>query len=188
MAGDAEATKQRILEAAIAEFAARGAAGARIDRIAAAASANKQLIYAYFGSKQQLFDAAVEDQLERFNLEVRFDPERLPEFAVDAYNFFVRHPELARLGSWHSLEEDQRSHPIPAIGDLWRDRVRALSRAQRRGAVSSTIGAPDLFILVVAIARAWVVAAPEAPETGRSGDARRRKAVYQAVRRLTTPG
>ena len=52
---DAEATKARIFEAATAEFAAHGIAGARVDRIAQNAKANKQLIYAYFGDKQKLF-------------------------------------------------------------------------------------------------------------------------------------
>jgi AcrR family transcriptional regulator len=58
-ARDSAATKERLLEAATAEFAAHGIAGARVDRIAAAARANKQLIYAYFGSKEQLFDAVL---------------------------------------------------------------------------------------------------------------------------------
>ena len=56
---DSTATKARLLEAATEEFAAHGIAGARVDRIAAAANANKQLIYAYFGSKDQLFDAVL---------------------------------------------------------------------------------------------------------------------------------
>ena len=56
---DAEATKARLLAAATAEFAAYGVAGARVDRIAGAAQANKQLIYAYFGSKDDLFDAVL---------------------------------------------------------------------------------------------------------------------------------
>jgi AcrR family transcriptional regulator len=34
-------------------------AGARVDCIAASANANKQLIHAYFGSKDQLFDAVL---------------------------------------------------------------------------------------------------------------------------------
>ena len=57
---DAEATKARILDAASAEFAEHGIAGARVDRIAAAADANKSLIYAYFGNKDGLFDAVFE--------------------------------------------------------------------------------------------------------------------------------
>jgi AcrR family transcriptional regulator len=184
---DAESTKQRILEAATREFAARGAAGARIDRIAAAASANKERIYAYFGSKEQLFECAVEEQVARFHHEVSFDPRRLPDFAAEAHYFFVAQPELARLGAWHALEEGQQEHPIEAIADEWRSRVRAVARAQRNGSVSTEIGASELLVLVYAIARAWVVATPEARAAGRAGKSGQRKVVYEAVRRLAGP-
>lgn len=59
--GDSPAvTRQRILEAATAEFVEAGFAGARIDRIARASGFNKQLIYRYFGNKQALYEAAFE--------------------------------------------------------------------------------------------------------------------------------
>ena len=45
--GNAEAMRERILEAASAEFSAYGVAGARVDRIAKAAGCNKNLIYIY---------------------------------------------------------------------------------------------------------------------------------------------
>jgi AcrR family transcriptional regulator len=48
---DAEATKARLLAAGTEEFAAHGFAGARIDRIAERAGANKRLIYMYFADK-----------------------------------------------------------------------------------------------------------------------------------------
>ncbi|BDZ51443.1 hypothetical protein GCM10025867_36840 [Frondihabitans sucicola] len=51
------ASKQRILRAAIREFETYGYAGARVDRIAEAAEANKQLVYRHFGSKEKLYDA-----------------------------------------------------------------------------------------------------------------------------------
>jgi AcrR family transcriptional regulator len=184
MTGDAEATKQRILQAAIEEFAARGLAGARIDRIAESASANKQLIYAYFGSKQQLFDAAITNQIERFHEDVPFDPTRLPDLAVAAYDFFAAHPELARLSAWHALEEGQEDHPIPEVAELWRKRVRAISRAQQEGLLNRAIPAADLLLFIFAVARAYVVTIPEVSHVARGGNARRRKAVYEAVQRL----
>jgi TetR/AcrR family transcriptional regulator len=46
--------KDRLLEAAIAEFSRSGLAGARIDSIARTAGVNKQLLYHYFGDKAQL--------------------------------------------------------------------------------------------------------------------------------------
>ena len=55
-----EATRQRIMDAAASEFAERGIAGARVDRIVAAAQSNKAQLYQYFGSKELLFDAVFE--------------------------------------------------------------------------------------------------------------------------------
>lgn len=52
-------TRRRILAAATREFAEQGFAGARINRIAVEASANKQLIYRYFGGKQELYEAVL---------------------------------------------------------------------------------------------------------------------------------
>jgi len=66
MARDSTETRRRILEAAYREFARHGLAGARVDRIAAAAQANKRAIYDYFGNKQQLFDVVVVDGGDRY--------------------------------------------------------------------------------------------------------------------------
>jgi TetR/AcrR family transcriptional regulator len=54
---DAERTRQALLDAARAEFAAKGLAGARVEAIARRAGVNKQLISYYFGGKQGLYDA-----------------------------------------------------------------------------------------------------------------------------------
>ena len=53
-------SRQRILDAALLEFSAEGLAGARTDRIAAAAGVNKALIYYYFESKENLYNATLE--------------------------------------------------------------------------------------------------------------------------------
>lgn len=52
--------RERILQAARAEFGTHGFAGGRVDRIARKAGVNKQLLYYYFGSKAQLFQAALQ--------------------------------------------------------------------------------------------------------------------------------
>lgn len=57
---DADATRRRVLHAAKAEFARLGFAGARVAAIAARAHANKQLIYHYFGSKENLYVAVLD--------------------------------------------------------------------------------------------------------------------------------
>ncbi|WP_309107635.1 TetR family transcriptional regulator [Arthrobacter sp.] len=60
----------KLLQAATAEFSERGLAGARIDRIAAAAGVNKERIYQYFGKKDELFDAVLATELVRVVAEV----------------------------------------------------------------------------------------------------------------------
>ncbi|BCL80549.1 helix-turn-helix transcriptional regulator [Ktedonobacteria bacterium brp13] len=55
MGRDIQETKKRLLNAATNEFARRGIAGARVDRIADLAGCSKALIYDYFGNKDQLF-------------------------------------------------------------------------------------------------------------------------------------
>lgn len=55
-----EATRAAILAAARAEFSDRGLDGGRVDSIAKRAAANKQLVYYYFGSKDELYKQALE--------------------------------------------------------------------------------------------------------------------------------
>jgi AcrR family transcriptional regulator len=57
MARPAKVSPDRILAAAAAEFAARGYAGARVDRIARRARVNKAMLYYHFHSKQALYRA-----------------------------------------------------------------------------------------------------------------------------------
>ncbi|HWA36496.1 MAG TPA: helix-turn-helix domain-containing protein, partial [Burkholderiales bacterium] len=52
---DPDRTRRRILDAATVEFARFGLGGARVDRIAERARANKRMRYYYFGSKEDLF-------------------------------------------------------------------------------------------------------------------------------------
>src|SRR5262249_57954896 len=78
MARDAEATRARILDAAEAEFATYGIAGARVDRIAETAPANKALIYKYFGTKDELFDAVFAARALAFVDQAEFAATDLP--------------------------------------------------------------------------------------------------------------
>lgn len=108
-------TAQRILEAAAAEFAERGLAGARVDRIAERAAANKQRIYAYFGSKEELFDRVVEGQIGALLGAVPFDADDLPGYAARLFTFNRAHPEMVRLLEWHNLERPGRLSTLPDV-------------------------------------------------------------------------
>src|SRR5580698_5403705 len=54
-----ERSRERILFAALKEFAAKGFAGARVDAIARRANINKRMLYHYFGDKEELFKAVL---------------------------------------------------------------------------------------------------------------------------------
>src|SRR5260370_9975850 len=82
MVRNAEDTKRRILAAATAEFTEHGIAGARVDRIAAAANSNKAMLYAYFGNKEQLFEAVFALMVTAATDAVPFHARDLPAYAV----------------------------------------------------------------------------------------------------------
>ncbi len=191
VARNPEATRKRIFEAAIDEFARHGIAGARIDRIAKRAGANKQLIYAYFGSKQELFDRVITDQVRRFHEEVHLDPNDIPAFAGAAFDFFTDHPAAVRLGMWHSLEPAQDGELVEAIERSIEQRVRALRGAQSEGRIDSAIPPEELIVMIYALARAWVATIPEyrvLDKQTKAARARHRRMLVEATRRLVALG
>ena len=82
---DPEGMRLRILEAAKQEFAAHGLAGARVDRIAANAGANKRMLYYHVGKKDDLYLAVLEGAYEKIRVEERgLDLEQLdPPEAIE---------------------------------------------------------------------------------------------------------
>src|SRR6202161_4523544 len=147
MVGDAQATQRRLLEAAAQEFAARGIAGARVDRIAEAARSNKAQIYHYFGSKDELFDAVLNSLVADTLHEVPIDVTDLPEYAGRLFDRYEQHPQVPRLATWYRLERADTQAPLEAIVKSNRDKVDAIARAQRSGQLPSQIAAADLLAL-----------------------------------------
>src|SRR5690348_11668235 len=104
MVRDAQETQRRLLAAAVDELAARGVAGARVDRIAAAAGVNKAMIYAYFGSKEQLFDAVFDALVVSTVEAVPIDAADLAGYAGRLFDETQKHPQALRLAAWFALE------------------------------------------------------------------------------------
>jgi len=109
---NAELTKARILEAAENEFADKGIYGARVDTIAKMAMANKQLIYAYFGSKEQLYIKVLERIYERVTeIDRQFiadpeDPETAFRDIIKKYfEFLSKDTNFVKLVMWENLNE-----------------------------------------------------------------------------------
>jgi AcrR family transcriptional regulator len=180
---DAEATKRRILGAATAEFAAHGIAGARVDRIAAAADANKSLIYAYFGNKEALFDAVFEAMVAATTEEISIDANDLPGFAGRVFDHRLAHTELTRLLSWDRLERGGAGVAGEIVQASHEMKVKAIARAQREGKVTSAIPAAALLGFVLAIAEATLDLEPGS----RAAAAQRKRIVAAVARLIETP-
>lgn len=120
---DADATRARILAAAKSEFARLGLGGARVDEIAEKASANKRMIYHYFGSKEDLFQAVLEEAyLDIRQAEQALDLDHLaPRKALETlvrftWDYYLDNPEFitlvnsANLHRGRHLEDSERLH------------------------------------------------------------------------------
>lgn len=190
MPRDSSATKARLLDAAFTEFAAYGIAGARVDRIAEAAGANKRLIYAYFGNKEQLFDEVLRRAMTAGAESVPFDVEDLPGYAGAIFDHLVARPDLMRLRLWKLLERPSATGLEP--GAFQRKAI-AVADAQQRGELAQGMEPADLLTMVLAAAQAWFWAAEDVgpEEVSQSWSPQRlalhRSAVVEAARRMSEP-
>jgi AcrR family transcriptional regulator len=152
---DSRDTRARILAAATAEFAARGIAGARVDRIAAESGASKPMLYAYFGSKEQLFDAVFTAHVVANSDRVPFTADDLPGYAVRLYDDYLADPALLRLVAWKRLEISGSDY---LYGDLQSNDAAhhaAIAEQQRRGTVRPDIAPGDVWSLLISSAATW---------------------------------
>ena len=139
---DSVETRATILKAAERIYADYGLAGARTDAIAAAAGVNKALLYYYFKSKEDLYQAAIGSQLREFKQQT----EKLLSAKGPAgpillryisyhFDFIGRHPYYPRMFQRMMMEGDRnlerivREHSMP-LKDLL---VALLRRGMRSG-------------------------------------------------------
>jgi AcrR family transcriptional regulator len=187
MVRDADASRRRILQAATAEFARHGIAGARMDRVAAQAASSKERIYAYFGNKDALFDAVFTASVTRTLDTVAFDAGDLPAYAGRMHDYFAEHPDAQRLTTWYRLERPT-GPGLAAVVEANRERLDALAAAQKEGRVTAAFPPVALLTLVQAMASGWGTMNPEfAGLAATAGRAERRRSVVEAVRRLIHP-
>lgn len=151
-------TRARLLVAARAEFAEAGMSGARVDRIARQAAVNKERIYGYFGSKEQLFTEVIAEALGEHAEQVGLPRGDLGEYAGRIYDFHRQNPELTRLMMWEALY--YRDKPLPD------DRVRSAHYTAKVAAVAEARGhrfdgrAAVAFVALIAVA-VWPLAFPQ---------------------------
>ena len=187
---DGERSRQKLLDAATAEFAAHGIAGARVDRIAAAAGVNKAQMYGWFGPKDGLFEAVFAQHLDGIVDAVPFTADDLPGFAVGLYDSYLTDPELVRLASWNRLERVPGGPLLAAHPGLTDPKLEAIAAAQAAGRIVAGVAPDDVYALVIALAGTW--SPVSATTTAVAGDPeeeheRRRAALREVVARALVP-
>jgi AcrR family transcriptional regulator len=137
---DPDRTRRRILDAATEEFARYGLGGARVDRIAARSRANKRMLYYYFGSKEDLFLAALEESYARIRSAERAldlehsDPREALRRLVDfTWRYFLEHPEFMTLLNSENLHKGRHVRRSRRVRDLHSPLVGTLRGILRRG-------------------------------------------------------
>ena len=101
---DPEAKRRALLEAALAEFAETGVAGARVDRIAKRAGISAGLIYSFYENKDGLFEAVFDLIVEQTVAAVPINADDLGEYAGRLYDAGEAYPEVMRFVAWYQLE------------------------------------------------------------------------------------
>jgi len=141
---DPDRTRSRILAAALAEFSAKGFAGARVDAIARRARGNKRMIYHYFGNKEDLFRAVLRSKMA----ERRASAATLPNDTAERLPFWFESAcgdaDWVRLLEWEALQEagtviDEAERRASSLEWLHRLRQR-----QKLGELSSAFDAAHL--------------------------------------------
>ncbi|MBL1074944.1 TetR family transcriptional regulator [Nocardia sp. 2] len=186
---DPDATRARIFEAATAEFAEYGIAGARVDRIARNAKANKQLIYAYFGDKQQLFHQVLEHAMLELVNAVTDTIEDLDRWIDEHIDYHSAHPELLRLLMWEALELGDQ----PTAGELRAARYAAkrhwIAVAQDKGLIRSDMPPGQILLSIMSVIN-YPFAVPQLRVFtlgGHPDPAEQRAWVKDAIRRIVAP-
>ncbi len=147
--------RERILSAAVAEFARHGYAGARMNRIAGMAKVNKQLLFHYFDSKAGLHDAALRRSFQRLAVDV---PAGIPPVGrlrslIDQVAAAAReHPTLLA-----TLSGAASTAPSPEPAREWhraamRSAAAVLEDGQRSGHFRDDIDASEISQVVVSAA------------------------------------
>ncbi len=159
---DPARTKADIIEAAMREFSEKGLAGARIDLIAESMRTSKRMIYYYFGNKEGLYIAVLEEAYRRMrDIETDLHLQDLPPedalrklvgFTVD---YQRAHPEFIRLvmnenmhrGEFIAQSKSIEKLNVPAIEGL----RQVLERGQQAGVFRGGIDPVDLHMSISAL-------------------------------------
>jgi AcrR family transcriptional regulator len=137
---DPDRTRRDIVEVATREFAQKGYSGARVDAIASRTRTSKRMIYYYFGSKEKLYLAVLEEAYSSIRrAEAALNLANLPpEVALrtlvgSTFDYYNEHPEFVRLVMNENIMDGVHMARSKAIGRLNVTVIDALKSIIKRG-------------------------------------------------------
>ncbi|MEY2243790.1 TetR/AcrR family transcriptional regulator [Streptomyces sp. BF23-18] len=145
---DADRTRREILAAARAEFAEAGYAGARMDEITARTRTSKRMIYYYFGSKEGLFTAVLEEayreirqQEQLLDTDEQDSVEAMRRLAELTFDHHEAHPDFVRLVSIENVHRGRHLARSRHLTDLRTPALTVIEGILHRGRESGQITA-----------------------------------------------
>lgn len=157
----AQTTRDSILRAAIRIFARYGFDGGRVEQISKAARSHDRMIYYYFGSKEKLFAAVIEEIYRRMDeaesaLELSGEPPRqaLAKVIRFVWNYYQDNPEFVTLLNSENLHKGKHvsrlstaqvysSKAISIIAEI-------LAEGAARGEFRDDLVASEVYLLIAA--------------------------------------
>ena len=158
----AQATRDAILKAAIKVFARHGFAGGRIEEISRIAKSYDRMIYYYFGSKESLFVAVIEETYRRFNeaesrlaLDLSQPVQSLREVIAFIWGYYQRNPEFITLLNSENLHRGRHIARAKRGGEYSSPALAVLGQVLGSGAAAgvfrSDLRARDVYLMIAAL-------------------------------------
>jgi len=164
---EASATRQRIMDAAIQEFIDKGYDAARMDDIALSSAVNKNMLYHYFGSKEQLFIAVLENVYESLrarqaDVAVRgMDPvSGMRHLVQSTGKVWFESPGYLRVLISENLHEASHVRQSDKIVRMYDPLLETINELLRRGAAQGVfrrgVDPLDLYVSITALTAHYV--------------------------------
>ena len=158
----AQATRESILRAATKVFAKSGFAGGKVEQISKAAGSHDRMIYYYFGSKEALYVAVLEEMYRRFNeaesklvLDIAQPIDALRAVVRFMWGYYQRHPEFITLLNTENLHRGRfiaksarashySSAAVAVLGEV-------LASGVAKGLFRADVAARDVYLMIAAL-------------------------------------
>lgn len=137
---DPETVRADILAAARREFAENGLSGARIQRIVDGTRTSKRMIFYYFGDKDGLYRAVLEDAYRKvrrqeaaLDLDGLTPEEALARLVAFTFDHHAANPDFIRLVAIENIHGARHLSDLPGLAETNRGAIAVLERIHAAG-------------------------------------------------------